>query len=132
MGVFFFQNSSTTQKSILVFTFNAKSILSFINYMIISSIHNITPKSSILFTDLCTRDFCNWQDFIHIIPIFCLISYRRLGTGSSYYDILLEILPILLILLCFHLNKRYYEWAKRTKFLLAVLYGSACRHLIGS
>ena len=25
-----------------------------------------------------------------------------------------------------------YEWAKRTKFLLAVIYGSACRHSIGS
>ena len=26
----------------------------------------------------------------------------------------------------------FYEWAKRTKFLLAVIYGSACRHSIGS
>ena len=26
----------------------------------------------------------------------------------------------------------HYEWAKRTKFLLAVIYGSACRHSIGS
>ena len=41
---------------------------------------------------------------------YCLISYiaNRLGTRSSYYDLLLEILPILLILLYFHLNKRYY------------------------
>ena len=29
-------------------------------------------------------------------------------------------------------GKNNYEWAKRTKFLLAVIYGSACRHSIGS
>ena len=48
----------------LVHAFNAKRILFIVNYIIISNIHNITPKSGILFTDICIRDFFNKHDFM--------------------------------------------------------------------
>ena len=41
-----------------------KSILCIVNYMITSNIHNRTPKSGILFTDICIGDFCNKHDFM--------------------------------------------------------------------
>ena len=48
----------------LVHVFNVKSIICIVNYMIIrrmtmliSDIHNRTPKSGILLTDICIGDF---------------------------------------------------------------------------
>ena len=48
----------------LVHAFNVKFILCIVNHMIISNIHNRTPKSNILFTDMCIGDFFNRLDFM--------------------------------------------------------------------
>ena len=48
----------------LVHAFNVELILLIVNYMIINHIHNRTPKSSILFTDIFTGDFFNRHDFM--------------------------------------------------------------------
>ena len=41
--------------------------------MLISNIHNRTPKSSLLFTDICIGDFFNRDDFMkHWVKVmFC-------------------------------------------------------------
>ena len=52
------------------------SILGFVNYMVISSIHNRTPKSSILYRDLSIGDFFNGHDFMkHWVGVmYCYIG----------------------------------------------------------
>ena len=47
-----------------VHTLKAKSILCFVNYMIISNIYKRTLKSGILFTDTCIGDIFNRHDFM--------------------------------------------------------------------
>ena len=67
----------------LVHAFNLKSILCFVNYMIIINIHNRMPKSGILFTVACIGDFFNRHNFmkhwVKVIYVLLLIfvSKRR-------------------------------------------------------
>ena len=46
-------NSFTCIEINVLHAFNARSILCVVNYRVISNIHNRTPKSGILFTDMC-------------------------------------------------------------------------------
>ena len=56
----------------LVHTFNVTSVSSFVKYMIISNIHNRTPKNGILFTDLWIKYFINWHDLVE--DMLCYIG----------------------------------------------------------
>ena len=60
---------------ISVHAFNVKSILCIVNYMIINNIHNRTPKSGILFTDLCKGDFFNTHNFMKLWIKVMLYNY---------------------------------------------------------
>ena len=60
----------------LVYTFIVKLISCFVNYTVISNIHNRTPKSGILFTDICIGDFFNIQDFMkHWVEVIFYYYY---------------------------------------------------------
>ena len=48
----------------LVHAFNVKPIWCIVNCMIISNVHNRTPKSGILFLDKCIEDMFNRHDFM--------------------------------------------------------------------
>ena len=46
--------------------------------MIMSNIHNRTPKNGILFTDLCTKHFCNRHDFMNHSVEICFATLVNL------------------------------------------------------
>ena len=56
----------------LVHTFNVTSTLCFVKYVMISNIHNRTPKSCILFTDFCIKYLFNWHDFMNHSVVVCI------------------------------------------------------------
>ena len=60
----------------LVHAFNVESILSIVNYMIKNNIHNIMPKSGILFTDVCIGYLFNRIDFMkHSVEVMFYYYY---------------------------------------------------------
>ena len=64
--------------SFLVHTFNVTLTLCSVKYMMISNIHNRTPKCGILFTDLCTKSFFNWHDFMKDLVVDLLLCFAIL------------------------------------------------------
>ena len=60
----------------LVHAFNVKSILCIVNYMLVCNIHNRTPKSGIIFTDVCVGDFFNRHNFMkHLVEVMFYYYY---------------------------------------------------------
>ena len=80
----------------LAHAFNVKLNLCIVNYMIISNIHNWTPKSGILFTDICIGDFFNGHNFM------CPLSWRHWVEVMSYYNYLWSKIE----------PNRIYEWLR--------------------
>ena len=75
----------------LVHAINVKPIFCIVNYMIISNIHNRTPKLGILFTYICIGDFYNRHNFMkHWVEVM-----------FYYYYLWAEIWP-----------SRRYEWLR--------------------
>ena len=74
----------------LVHAFAVKSILCIVNHMIISNIHNITPKSGILFTYICIADIFNSNDFMkHWLEVmFYTIICEKKMNHSVHYECL--------------------------------------------
>ena len=59
----------------LVHAFNVKSILCIVDYMIISNIHNRTPKSNFIFTAIYIWDFFNRHEFMKHCVKFMFYFY---------------------------------------------------------
>ena len=75
-----------------------------------------------------------------LLIILSRIHLWSFKLGSMWIYLLVIIRSVISMLCVIHISFKYsstsimcnYEWAKRTKFLLAAIYGSARRHSIGS
>ena len=73
----------------LVHTFNLNSILCIVKYIIKSNIHNKKLKNGILFTDLCTKNFCNRHNYIkHSVEVCFTVLVSLLRRNEDLIKII--------------------------------------------